>query len=783
MTSPLSPNNGSPGEPRPTLSRQHSSGNLPNVDTALRPKSPGIDRLLSASSPDIAQPPLRPLPQRLKSSESPRKGGYEHSSSVGARSSSPAPFAGNVDEPRQIITGSFAPRVSVYASLDTEEFVQGKGFTGGFRELLQPFGEHIPGKVVARDSIGASKAWEDFSIRIVGPDDGQPFRSSSSEIGRSVNGRTSGPRDSTSSAGNSTSPFEKLIDHHLRNEETGAETGSNGFLDSDNRAQKPPQATSTVYPIYLRKLLSSMLMVPYETFCHPVACIIAVSSHNPSPIETLRHLYNQSGIRIPTFVGPEYLRYYVLIHDEEQDDITKSTALFDLMKRHFGLHCHLLRLRSCHCVQSDDDSREVPPSSWLPAENDLAQISIIDYDTDGSSHYIFDSDASALRSFLREMVTQSIVPFMENRIMTWNDQVASRRRGLSGRFMSLSKRWTAFGSSRNSSPNSSSPSTNTNYDPHLGIYPPSTPEATMRTLADYAFMLRDFRLAYSTYDFLRSDFAHDKAWAYHAAANEMAALSYLLIPQTASTRSRSETVDQMLETATYSYLTRCSLPFGAISTLTLALELLKSRGPTAAEDAARWGGKLLELGVLTPIAQAFMAERMAECYRSRAAGRGLLSLGARRRQTAFWSLLAAESWIRTEKPLQARRQLAQARRLYGSLTETETERKNTHLPSASMQPFWTSLEKALDQARPKSQSKNQSEELGRDSLALAVGDHHRDQIYSTSRNASTTQVESETMNEVSVPPLSPTAMGLRSDPLGVGFGQGGEGQRRDDGFE
>ncbi|KAG6986729.1 transport protein particle subunit trs85-2 [Physcia stellaris] len=666
MTSPFNPEQTSPREPRPTLSRQHSSGSLPNVDTTLSPKSPRIDGFLSASSPDVTQSPLRPLPQRLKSSEGPRKGSYERSSSVGTRSSSPAPLPGNYDEPRQIVTGSFAPRVSIYASVDTEEFIQGKGFTGGFRDLLRPYGERIPGKVVVRDSVGASKAWEDFGIMVVGPEDGQPFRPLSSEMGRSVNGRTSGPRDSTSSGGNSGSSFEKLIDHHLRNEETG-EPRSSGYIDSDNRVQKPPQSSSKVYSLYLRKLLSSMLMVPYETFCHPVACIIAVSSHNQSPIETLRQLYNQSGRRIPTFVGPEYLRYYVLIHDEEQDDITKSTALFDLMKRHFGLHCHLLRLRSSNCVQSDDDSIEVPPSSWLPAEEDLSQISIIDYDTDSPSiHYIFDSDATAIRSFLREMVTQSLVPFMENRIMTWNDQVASRRRGLSGRFMSLSKRWTAFGSSRNSQ-NSSSPSSNSNYDPNLGIYPPTTPEATMRTLADYAFMLRDFRLAYSTYDFLRSDFSTDKAWAYHAAANEMAAISYLLIPQTASSRSRTETVDQMLETATYSYLTRCSLPFGAIRTLTLAIELLKSRGPTAAEEAARWGGKLLELGVLSPTSQAFMAERMGECY---AAGMGLLAFGARRRQTAFWSLLAAQSWIRIDKPNQGRRQIAEARRLY-SLSSTD----------------------------------------------------------------------------------------------------------------
>lgn len=113
---------------------------------------------------------------------------------------------------------------------------------------------------------------------------------------------------------------------------------------------------------------------------------------------------------------------------------------------------------------------------------------------------------------VREMVQLSVVPFMERCIATWNDQVASRRKGISGRFMSLSKRYFASSSSRNSVAASS------NYDPVSGSYAPSTPEAQMRKLADYAFMLRDWKLAHSIYDLLRTDFNNDKAWKYHAAA-------------------------------------------------------------------------------------------------------------------------------------------------------------------------------------------------------------------------------------------------------------------------
>ena len=759
----------SPQEPRPTFPRKHSSGSLPDIVPASTVTSPTVDGRLSASSPDFPQISSKSLPQRIRITESPKRPSLERSLSASAQTLSPGTNVGIDDEPKQIIIRSFAPRVAVYASADTEEFVRAKGFNEGLRDLLRPYGERIPGKVGVRDSIGSSKFLEDFGIRIVAPEDGQPFRTSQARISAEGIGQLdsargkSGPRESLSSAGGGGTPFEKLVEYHLTQREAPRKQ-SNGYVDSSSRPQTPKQITSSVYPLYLRKLFSSMLLVPYETFLHPVACIIAVSSHDPSPIETLRQLYTLSGKRIPAFVGAEYLRYYVLVHDDEHSDITKSTALFDLMKRHFGLHCHLLRLRSSQCVQSDDDSVAVPRCEWLPPEEDLEQtcnlIEYSDEDSGDGERYMFDSDATSIRAFLREMLTQSIVPFMEHRIMTWNDQVASRRRGLSGRFTSLTKRWTAFGSRSSSNPSGTS-NQNSNYDAQQGFYSPETPEATMRTLADYAFMLRDFRLAYSTYEFLRSDFAHDKAWAYHAAANEMAAVSYLLIPQTyGREKIRSETVDSMLDTAAYSYLTRCSLPFGAIRGLTTATELLKARGSGSAENAARWAGKLLEVGVLSPTAQAFMAERMADCYRTRGVN-GLLAFSERRRQSAFWSLIAAQSWTRVEKPIQAKRQLDAARELYSQQLRSE---KGSRLPFESMQPFWNSLQGALYQSRP------QHDGVDRDSLTVV------DQSYSTSRNTSTTHVESEQMNS---PAYVPEAEGRGADPLGVGQANVGG----NDGFE
>lgn len=321
-------------------------------------------------------------------------------------------------------------------------------------------------------------------------------------------------------------------------------------------------------------------------------------------------------------------------------------------------------------------------------------------DIENEDLYIHDSDATAVKGFVREMVTQSLIPFMEGRVTTWNDQVASRRRGISARFMSLSKRIAGFGSSKatpSGSPDSSGLASN-NFDSLGGYYAPETSEAILRQLGDYAFMLRDWKLAHTTYELVRTDFGNDKAWKHHAAATEMSAISFLLTPQSTSAKSRSEMIDQLLNTASYSYLIRSSMAFGAIRCLTVAVELLKYRGAHSAEEAARWGGKLLELRIMKLTAQAFMSERMADSYRSRL-GAGRLAVGSRRRQAAFWDLLAATTWIYHGTTSRAHDRLGLAATVYQQPPDENSWRSanssSSNLPFASMLNFWEGLEQAM----------------------------------------------------------------------------------------
>ncbi|KAL8966303.1 MAG: hypothetical protein Q9197_006061 [Variospora fuerteventurae] len=603
------------------------------------------------------------------SSRSNSRHNHEQQSSGDRRSFSPYLAARKNGDIREAILASFAPRVSVLASEDTDDIARDMGFTGGFYSLLRPFGEDVPGKIIVRDSAGASKAWDNFSIRLVNNREIPDINGTSVDRLQAHQERAGHvrPDQNTPSEVHKRQDFiDAVLDKSLPSTKLPSPDQCEGNVSNQVERQSL-EWTSSTYNLYLRQLLHETLLVPHETFTHPVACLIAVSSRSQRPLEMIRQLYSATGRsnpKIPAWVGVDYLRYYVLVHDEDRDDISTSTALFDLMKRHFGLHCCLLRLRSKPCASINEDRVSMPRCRWISLEEDLAGIG--ETDVLDARKWLFASDAASVKGFIRELVTQSIIPFMEGRIVTWNDQVASKRRGIGGRFMSLSKRWAGFGQAKgsNSTITAGPGLSNSNFDHARGYYLPETPEAIMRQLADYAFMLRDYKLAFDTYDSLRTDFNTDKAWLYHASACELTCVSFLLMPQTLSNKSRSEIVDQKLDAALYSYLTRSSIPACAVRAVILVAELLLGRGPAAAVDAARWTIRLLDLGILNPLPQALLTERVADIHLWQS-GSGGLKLGSRRRRAVLWNILASSLWAELGRASQAISRLRDARTIMG----------------------------------------------------------------------------------------------------------------------
>lgn len=276
--------------------------------------------------------------------------------------------------------------------------------------------------------------------------------------------------------------------------------------------------------------------------------------------------------------------------------------------------------------------------------------------------YLFDSDAASITTFVREMVSQSIIPFMEGRVATWNHQIASRWKGFGGRVMSLSKRWVGLGavSRTKPSPSHDIASFGSNLDASQGHYMTESLEASMHRLADYAFMLRDWKLSTNIYNILQAEFCDAKAWSHLANVQEMTALSLLLTTQTTGAVLKNDVVDEMLDAASYSYLTRCADSSGAIRCLVLATELLRRIEKFEGEAVAKWADRALSLSIMSPLAQSILCERLAVSYISRTQV-GKLSYGLRNRKAAFWNLLSSDVWLLLGKPKCAQIRLEQAK--------------------------------------------------------------------------------------------------------------------------
>ncbi|KAJ3326413.1 Trafficking protein particle complex 8, partial [Gonapodya sp. JEL0774] len=187
--------------------------------------------------------------------------------------------------------------------------------------------------------------------------------------------------------------------------------------------------------------------------------------------------------------------------------------------------------------------------------------------------YVSREDFKAVEDFVREFAAQSVVPFMERTVQTLNEQVASSRRGLTGRLFSAGRKY--FGGIGGSpSPRPGTPGVGPEKNEFgLFVYPFASPESQLRRLADYAFMLRDYRFASSLYDTVRKDYRDGGAAAgrHYAACQEMMAVCALLEP------GLGGKIDALMESAVGHFRDGQAMAY-AIRAAAVVSEGWKSRG-------------------------------------------------------------------------------------------------------------------------------------------------------------------------------------------------------------
>ncbi|WVQ94767.1 hypothetical protein IAU59_001848 [Kwoniella sp. CBS 9459] len=464
------------------------------------------------------------------------------------------------------------------------------------------------------------------------------------------------------------------------------------------------------YALTRSLLLSSRPLAGHETFNHPVGILFAVSTATPDPMGTLNQLHAQTaganGPNVPWMDGSNVLRFYVVVHDVSMmgDDVAPAHELLANVKKAYGPHSTLLVINSQVERRSPPVSPDITthptiplPRPFTPDEANPSALSQVYASALSSLTLSPMSAASAsmgesvsetpatpsrparkklygtkltaedtqrLAALVRELVGQSLVPWMEARVREWNEVYHANRRGITGRLFGAGRKF--FGSR----PNSPAPGTTpTGYNTVKGYYPTTAVEALSRRLADFAFMLRDYKFASSVYDSLRKDFAQDRAWRYAAAATEMYGLCLLLshnyflpsspptMPTTPFTNLQHTEITSWLEQAVTAYHQRApatQIQLDALRVTVLYYEAWKAIGEWRGVGAALVKGA----GEADEVPSAVMIEEAAAAD----VKGGKSTKGKRRR--AFHLVLAARRYETAGLKTYSRRCLERASQIY-----------------------------------------------------------------------------------------------------------------------
>ncbi|CAL1370679.1 unnamed protein product [Linum trigynum] len=350
-------------------------------------------------------------------------------------------------------------------------------------------------------------------------------------------------------------PNVEVAKERLKQVITKAGEKENSELSSD-----PPQVSnlldsskSELLPSWFEYLNNELIRAAsfseHETFDHPVACLLVVSSMDEQPINRFVDLFNTN--KLPSLLNdgamdPKILKHYLLVHDNHDGYSEKALQILSEMKSTFGTNeCHLLCINS-----SQDATMEHQDDPWASYRNDASPVQHLGCCLDAD-------DTSALKDLMHEFSSKHVIPYMEQKVRILNQQVSATRRGFRNQIKNL---WWRKGKD------------DPNEMPSGSMYTFSSIESQIRVLGDHAFMLHDYELALANYRLISTDYKLDKAWKRYAGVQEMMALAYFLLDQ-----SRKE-AEYCMENAFNTYLklgssgqqnaTRCGLWW---------IEMLKTR--------------------------------------------------------------------------------------------------------------------------------------------------------------------------------------------------------------
>ncbi|SGZ50192.1 CIC11C00000002722 [Sungouiella intermedia] len=351
---------------------------------------------------------------------------------------------------------------------------------------------------------------------------------------------------------------------------------------SQDTSQKNP--FSDLYLNMFRRVITSNKVVLFDTLNHPVSQIFVIDFENDS-IEVLRQMI----VEFRNFTFPKYFQMSdLLVH------------VFILYNANVSSESEVAKFQNDIRTNLTVTSTAVP-MSLSEADTQFVRVAYDNVTIDcevqkmsfqqGKATQEGDEDDLqipreldiTLRGSIFEYISKFLIPHMERKIRTWDDLILSPKKSIASQFFSVSRK--LFKSSGELVSQAHSVES---YNSVHNYYHRSSPEQSIRKLADWSLMLKDFKYAYSTYDLIKKDYTNDKAWVYVAATQEMCIISLLLaqtqplasdtLPQPPDKNTlrkiRHDIIEPYIDNLSYTFKSRFNVKTYAIKSYLVVAELL-----------------------------------------------------------------------------------------------------------------------------------------------------------------------------------------------------------------
>lgn len=528
---------------------------------------------------------------------------------------------------KQLIVHGFSPRVSVLSSTQADKCAVNYGFKS-MLEMLSFFEQTL----IDEDTGAAANNGvpPGLVVRFVGPIEDQLMKQKSSNA------------FSTPELYDEPVNVKYLDDHISRTDEAIERTE---FYQT--KSGSPVQASilqDTTYLKLLAQSLSSDTLAPFEYLSHPIMQLfVCTADEDPRDVGRSFLDWNQrtypewfdKGAVLPLFLvladsdRPEQLQKGLRLQENLRVSVTQKALVLPVSFEKIKESTKTATLYAPPCISSGLESQLTKRTIEIPRK-------------------IFD----AFNIQIRDIIFKMLAPYMLRKIRFWNDEYVVPRESITGR---IGRLWGSSSSSTRSIFSFGSHETksekkeddNEAYRTNGGYYKSSSTRSVIRHLADWYFMLRDYKNAYSTYELIKKDFLADKSYSHLSSVQEFMVISLLLGASAKinplenyvtsqkgggiTSKIISDVITPLVESSSYSYLSRCNLKTYTIRLTLLVAEMYLVLGQVGANlkqspgvsllppseyfsESVHLFQKLVNSGLLDTLSCSLVMERVAYVY-------------------------------------------------------------------------------------------------------------------------------------------------------------------------